>query len=199
MRTPRFRRPRLSYANVTATLALVIATSMGGAYAHGKIGSEDIKKNAVKSRHIAAKNVKTPDLAKNAVTTNRIKAKAVTRGKLAPNARPNVVVYLDPDGHDFTADSSTAIVIPGLTADVAANSAWIVEGRNSAGSWVPIPGGDNGASGYVVRVFPVSQTVFIVNTSGPGEEFFGLKVVRIPGDINGGPVVSNRARSTGGR
>jgi hypothetical protein len=49
----RDRKPRrLSYANVTATIALVAALGMGGAYAADKIGSKDIGKNAVKSKHI---------------------------------------------------------------------------------------------------------------------------------------------------
>ena len=47
--------PRLSLgAGLVSTLALVIAVSMGGAYAADKVGSGGIKKNAVKTRHIAA-------------------------------------------------------------------------------------------------------------------------------------------------
>lgn len=56
MRLPHLSRPRLSYANVTSTLALVIATSTGGAYAAATIGSTDIEDKAVKSRHIAGSN-----------------------------------------------------------------------------------------------------------------------------------------------
>jgi hypothetical protein len=46
------RRSRLTYANVTSTLALAIALGGAGAYAAGKIGANDIKDNAVRSRHI---------------------------------------------------------------------------------------------------------------------------------------------------
>lgn len=74
MRLPRIR-PRLSYANVTATLALVIATSTGGAYAAVTIGSADIRDDAVKSRHINDGNVRKVDL----------KDGAVAQQKLAPN------------------------------------------------------------------------------------------------------------------
>jgi hypothetical protein len=65
------RRPRLSYANVTATLALVVAMA-GGAYAAG------LGKNAVKSRNIAPGAVKTSDLGKKAVKTAKIAPNAVT-------------------------------------------------------------------------------------------------------------------------
>ena len=67
MRLPHLRRPRLSYANVTATLALVVATSTGGAYAAATIGSANIKDNAVKSRHIDAGHVRSSDVYNGAV------------------------------------------------------------------------------------------------------------------------------------
>jgi hypothetical protein len=59
----RIRALRPSYAGVTATLALVLALGTGGAYATGKIGSKQIAKSAVKSKHIKDGGVKTPDLA----------------------------------------------------------------------------------------------------------------------------------------
>ena len=59
------KKPRLrtSYANVTSTLALVIALGGTGAYAANTIGSKDIKPGAVK----------TSDLANNAVTSPKVK------------------------------------------------------------------------------------------------------------------------------
>ena len=74
MPLPHFRRPQLSYANVTATLALVIATSTGGAYAAATIGSSDIKNDAVKSRHIAGGGVKDADLKDGAVSQQKLGA-----------------------------------------------------------------------------------------------------------------------------
>jgi hypothetical protein len=79
---PHLRRPRLSYANVTATLALVVATSTGGAYAAATIGSAQIKDDAVKSRHIASANVKTTDLKDGAVTEGKLAEGSVSGGKL---------------------------------------------------------------------------------------------------------------------
>jgi hypothetical protein len=85
MRLPRLRRPRLSYANVTATLALLIATSTGGAYAAATIGSGQIKDDAVKSRHIADATVKASDLRDGAVTRAKLRDGAVSPVKLGPD------------------------------------------------------------------------------------------------------------------
>jgi hypothetical protein len=68
----RSRGPGPSYAGVTATLALVLALGMGGAYAANKIGSKDVAKSAVKSKHIKDGQVKTLDLASGAVTAEKL-------------------------------------------------------------------------------------------------------------------------------
>ena len=52
-----------------ALIALFVAFS-GSAYAASKIGPSDIKKNAVRSRHIKNGQVKRPDLAANAINAN---------------------------------------------------------------------------------------------------------------------------------
>jgi hypothetical protein len=51
-----------SYANVAATVALVLALGGGAVYAADKIGSTDIAKNAVKSKHIKRNQVRGPDV-----------------------------------------------------------------------------------------------------------------------------------------
>jgi hypothetical protein len=71
--------PRLTYANVIASLALFIALG-GAAVAAGlpknSVGPNQIKKGAVTARAIR----------KQAVTTGKIKPRAVTAGKLGANA-----------------------------------------------------------------------------------------------------------------
>ena len=54
-------RPRLTYANVVATLALFVALG-GGAYAAVTIGPSNIQNDAVRSRHIKDGEVKNADL-----------------------------------------------------------------------------------------------------------------------------------------
>jgi hypothetical protein len=58
-----FLRARLSYANVVSTLALFLALSGGAVYAAGKIGSDDIAANAIKSKQIAPGAVQRSDMA----------------------------------------------------------------------------------------------------------------------------------------
>ena len=62
-------RPR--YADVVATLALIIALG-GGAYAATKVGSKDIKRNAVRAKHIKAKQVRAKHLRDGSVTAPKL-------------------------------------------------------------------------------------------------------------------------------
>jgi hypothetical protein len=64
------------YANVAATLALVVALG-GTSYAAATIGTGDIKDNAVTSAKIKNKNVKTADLKGSAVNSAKIKNNGV--------------------------------------------------------------------------------------------------------------------------
>lgn len=45
-------RPRLSYANVASTIALVAALGTGGAYAANTIGSDDIIDESIQAQDI---------------------------------------------------------------------------------------------------------------------------------------------------
>jgi hypothetical protein len=60
-------RQGLTYANVMSTIAVFGVLAGGTAWAACKIGSEDIKNNAVLSKHIKDGQVKRADLAANAL------------------------------------------------------------------------------------------------------------------------------------
>ena len=64
-------RPQLSYANVTATLALVIALGTGSAYAANTIRSGDIVDGQVKRADLAASAVNSAKLEDNSVSRRR--------------------------------------------------------------------------------------------------------------------------------
>ncbi len=64
-------RPQLSYANVTATLALVIALGTGSAYAANTIRSGDIVDGQVKRADLAASAVNSAKLTDNSVSGRR--------------------------------------------------------------------------------------------------------------------------------
>jgi hypothetical protein len=61
-------KPRLSYANVVATLALFLALG-GSSYAALKIGSKQIRNNSIKSVDIKNRTIKKKDLQKGVVGT----------------------------------------------------------------------------------------------------------------------------------
>src|SRR2546429_7942048 len=65
-------RPRLSYANVVSTIALVFALGGGAVYAAGKIGSSEIAKNAIHSRQIKNRQVKRQDIAGGAINSGKV-------------------------------------------------------------------------------------------------------------------------------
>ncbi|HEY1354672.1 MAG TPA: hypothetical protein VGF09_00005, partial [Solirubrobacterales bacterium] len=71
-------RPRLTYANVAATVALFLAVGGGTVYAAFHLG-----KNKVHSKNIAPKAVKASDIAKNAVTSPKIRDGSVQAADLA--------------------------------------------------------------------------------------------------------------------
>jgi len=71
-------RPRLSYANVTATLALVVALGTGGAYAASKLPDKSVGEFQLRPGAVTAEKIR-----KNAVTAPKIKAEAVKQGKIA--------------------------------------------------------------------------------------------------------------------
>jgi hypothetical protein len=60
-------RPKLTYANVVASLALFVALG-GTSYAVATLG-----KNSVKSENIGKEQVKASDIAKNAITSPKVK------------------------------------------------------------------------------------------------------------------------------
>lgn len=73
-------RPKLSYANVIATIALFIA--LGGA----ATAATQLPRNSVGTKQIRNGAVNTKKLRKHAVRPNKIAPKAVTVGKLGPQA-----------------------------------------------------------------------------------------------------------------
>lgn len=74
-------RERFTYANVVATLALVLAVT-GGATAIAL----SLPKNSVKSKQIAKEAVHTSDIAKDAVTGDKVKESTLGKVPLAAHA-----------------------------------------------------------------------------------------------------------------
>lgn len=69
---PRRMIPTLSYANVMSTLAMFAVLAGGVGYAATKIGSDDIRRGAVRAKHIQRNAVKTGKLGNDAVTGAKV-------------------------------------------------------------------------------------------------------------------------------
>jgi hypothetical protein len=78
-------RSRLTYANVVATLALVLAIGGGTVYAALRLS-----KDAVHSKNIAAGAVKKSDLGKNAVTSPKMKDGTIKADDIAAGVIPQL-------------------------------------------------------------------------------------------------------------
>jgi hypothetical protein len=82
-------RFRLSYANVTATIALFLALG-GGAIAAPHLGKNSVTTKSIKKNAVTAVKIK-----KGAVTNPKIADGAVTAGKLAAGAVPVPTGYIN--------------------------------------------------------------------------------------------------------
>lgn len=69
-------RKRLTYANVMSSIAVFLVLAGGVAYAAKKVGTKEIRGNAITTRKIK----------KNAVTTGKIRNRAVTNAKIRDGA-----------------------------------------------------------------------------------------------------------------
>ena len=69
-------RPRLSYANVVATMALFLALAGGTVWAANKINGKQIKKNTIPGNRIK----------KNTLTANQIKKQTITNNQIKPGS-----------------------------------------------------------------------------------------------------------------
>ena len=114
-------RERLTYANVTSTLALVLVIGGGAAYGAGFIDSGDIVNNSIESRDLNNREaVKARDVRKNGLTGKEIKEKTLDAGQFAPVAGKQVN-GCNPESGGFTACVNTPLRLrsPGRVLAVA--------------------------------------------------------------------------------
>ncbi len=85
-------RPRLTYANVVATLALFLALTGGAVWAANKINGKQIKKNSIPGNRIKQKSLTNNQVKKNTLTNDRIKPGTIQRSALAAGALPGLII-----------------------------------------------------------------------------------------------------------
>ncbi|MDX6583961.1 MAG: hypothetical protein QOI10_3145 [Solirubrobacterales bacterium] len=113
-------RSRLTYANVVATLALVLAVGGGTVYAALHLG-----KNSVKSKNIAKGAVQNSDLGPDAVT--------------GPKVKDGAIAAEDIQDGTITAQDIAAGVIPQLEADVTGSATAGPQGSVNTATTSPLP------------------------------------------------------------
>lgn len=74
-------RERLTYANVTSTLALFVALGAGSAFAANQLAPKSVGERQLRPGAVTADKIR-----KNAVTAPKLKAQAVKQGKIANGA-----------------------------------------------------------------------------------------------------------------
>lgn len=113
-------RRHLSYANVTATLALAIALGMGSAYAANQLAPKSVGEPQLRPGAVTADKIR-----KNAVIAPKIKAAAVKQGKIANGA---IVAAKIADGAVVSSKIPSGTVTPEKIPDDSLTGAKIDEG-----------------------------------------------------------------------
>jgi len=156
-------RRKLTYANVMSTIAVFGVLAGGSAYAAATIGAGDIKKNAVRSRHIITKAVSTAKLADGAVTGRKLADGAVGGSKLAAGI-PRDIEIVSGSSLTNSADKSAQVACPA--------------GKLAIGGGAASPSG--GATGFVALTVSRPQR----SESGPPPNIDGWFAQAI--EVNGG-------------
>jgi hypothetical protein len=141
-------RPRLTYANVTATLALFVALS-GGAYA-----ATALPANSVGSKQLKKSAVGTTDIKNNTITGAKIKLSSLAKVPSAASADASASA-----NHAAAAAALDKVTYKTATAGAAASSAANAatatcdSGQHAVGGGVKL---DNPAIGLVNDSYPDS-------------------------------------------
>jgi hypothetical protein len=102
-------RPKLTFANLAATVALLLAVGGSSVYAAGQLG-----KNDVRSKNIAPGAVKTSDLAKSAVTSRKVRNGTLRTADVASGVIRNEVANVtgSASGGPVVNPSTTGTPVP---------------------------------------------------------------------------------------
>ena len=165
--------------NIIGYLALFVALS-GTAWAATKIGSEDIKRKAVLSKHIKNKQVKTKDLANGAVTASKLAAGLAGRpgpkgdqGDPGPPGDPgadatNLFAYVRDAGNADVATLGFASGVTAVAEEISAGHYTVTFNRSLVNCVVMAQQGIGNPSGSASTIGPAHADVSA--GMGPGED-----------------------------
>ncbi|MDQ3571886.1 MAG: hypothetical protein M3383_03375 [Actinomycetota bacterium] len=129
-------RRHLSYANVTATIALLLAAGTGGAYAINSIGSRDIKDNSIRSQDLRdGRAVRGKDVRPNSLGGREINERALVasrfialHGSEAGNCDPSSSAFIDCVDVQIPLKRSSRLLVM-ATGGLAANAPGIARSQ----------------------------------------------------------------------
>jgi hypothetical protein len=84
-------RPRITYANVVATMALFLALAGGTVWAANKINGKQIKKNTIPGNRIKKKTLTANQIKNQTITNNQIKPGSIQKTALAAGTIPGII------------------------------------------------------------------------------------------------------------
>jgi hypothetical protein len=175
MNTNKIKRPpALAVAVLTAGL---LVGGTGGAMAHGLIGTNDLKNNAV--------------------TSSKINNGAVQTADLAPSARGAKVIQYVTSGALLDSQNGVTVTLPGTwNAATLGNSTWTVElVRNSGNIFMlgnSAPAGEGTGDGFYISVNGSGVATVIVNAPSYGV-IDTVRVTRTVRTSQSGAVVARKA------
>lgn len=149
MRRVNFGRP--SPAMVIACLALFVAMS-GGAYAAAKIGTDDIRREAVTGPKIAKRAIKSSRIADNTIKGKKIRDKTIEGTKVANNTITGTNV--DESTLGTVPEATNSDTVDGKHADcdpgtqLFLGQCWDSASR-AAQTWIPAAATCSTAGGYL--------------------------------------------------
>ena len=161
--------------NIVAYLALFVALS-GTAWAASKIGSEDIKRKAVLSKHIKNKEVQTKDLANGAVTARKLAAGLAgqpgAKGDQGEPGEPgadatNLFAYVRDAGNADVATLGFASGVTAVAEEISAGHYTVTFNRSLVNCVVVAQQGIGNPSGSASTIGPAHGDVMA--GIGPGE------------------------------
>ena len=130
----RLPRPRLTYANVTATAALVLAAG-GGAYAAATIDSGDVVDNSLRGRDVRNETLRARDIASLVDSGGIVKlqegetATLLRKGPFALVARCKADPHTDAPPDAFRAEVVAESDQPGALADFGPGQTAEIDGH----------------------------------------------------------------------
>jgi hypothetical protein len=170
-------RARLTYANVTATLALFLALGGGSAYAINEWNGSNIQDNTIASADLKDGDVRNVDLKPEAVGTTRLKNEDVRSGDVKDgDLAPQDLNLLGKDEiatEETTASSvlgDLATVGPSVTVDVPSSGMVAVRGEVElkADPSTTAAVGLNCGSATNGNFLSTTSTSFVIRDATPG-------------------------------